>query len=936
MKKPKQTEKKQAPVQKPASKWWQKNYFFEGLIFAFTFLLFANSISNSYNMDDELVTINQRLTSKGISAIPEIFTSPYYQDESGYSYEYRPVVLTSFAIEHQIFGDNPHVSHFWNVLLYALFCVLLYRLLLLLFKDYSPLFALAITLLFAVHPSHTEVVCSIKNRDEILGLGFSLLACLYAIRSIREKKIWMLVLVPVFFVLSLLSKLTFLSFAFIIPLALILFEEFDLWRLLFIVPSLLIPALLISDLGNTTAKILIVVAAVLGVLVLYSFKDFAKVRQIISQLAASILNKDKYSLQEEESPKGESSSFIQDILAPFSALTLRDIGLFAILTSLFVFGLYYNFYLIQILVSIVLAVLLFEKNENRKWLTYLTIYILIIVRTYYLGLYKQAYFLDFFTLPIAFNLLYGKRSFFIPSLIAFISSIVLFAIKPHTDGAFIMPFTIAANLFLQRFRFGWLVIIISFLTPIISGLSPFDLHDFTINLLYNIAAVILLLSVFLKKFPSTTAKAFLVVALGVCLFLNSNGRRDSTLITQSVYKVTAIDSKDQSKKQNRPVQYVENCTDFVKTPQNIKAGTSFEILFHYLCKTAVPYPLSFYYGYSFIKPMKIMDSIPLISLILHLLLFVTAIFAYRRNRIISFGILLYLISISLFANYFQPVAGMLADRFLLVPTLGWAILLVALLQIIFKVNLPVKEFSLKSVPAGAKYIFAVILVLYSSLSFSRNFNWKDYLTLFEHDISYVESSSQAHNLLALRLMKLSYDDNSLSPADQLAYRKKASIHFRRAVEIYPLFFNANYDLGRTYQILGNADSAVFFYKKALELNPDFTTASLAVGEILMQQAKVKEAEYYYQQVIKGFPKDYTGYDKLSYAYFVEKEYDKSIDVLKKAHEEIPQNNQPCLNLARVYHTVNHDDSARIWIQKALELNPNDPQVQAFSKTIGGN
>jgi hypothetical protein len=89
----------------------------------------VNSIPNDYNLDDELVTQNHRLTAGGISAIPDIFTEPYYKDKMGYSYEYRPMVLVSFAIEHEFFGDNPHVSHFFNVLLYALLCLTLYRVL---------------------------------------------------------------------------------------------------------------------------------------------------------------------------------------------------------------------------------------------------------------------------------------------------------------------------------------------------------------------------------------------------------------------------------------------------------------------------------------------------------------------------------------------------------------------------------------------------------------------------------------------------------------------------------------------------------------------------------------------------------------------------------------------------------------------------------------
>ncbi len=67
-------------------------------IFLFSFVIYANTIPNDYNLDDELVTQNHRLTSKGISAIPEIFTSPYYEDKAGYKYEYRPIVLISFAI----------------------------------------------------------------------------------------------------------------------------------------------------------------------------------------------------------------------------------------------------------------------------------------------------------------------------------------------------------------------------------------------------------------------------------------------------------------------------------------------------------------------------------------------------------------------------------------------------------------------------------------------------------------------------------------------------------------------------------------------------------------------------------------------------------------------------------------------------------------------
>ena len=256
---------------------WQRKYFFEGLIFSFCFLLFSNSIFNGYNLDDELVTINHRLTAKGISAIPEIFNSPYYQDESGYSYEYRPVVLASFAIEHQFFGDSPTVGHFINLLLYALACILLYKVCLSLFKNSSPVLSLAITLLFAAHPSHTEIVCSIKNRDEILGLIFSMLAFSAVIKSIsKPNRLWM-GLAPLYFMLALMSKNTMIPFILIVPLAMILLTEAGIGIILTATILLLLPTFFFLNISNGYEKVLMICAVLSVVAGLYSLLNFSKV-----------------------------------------------------------------------------------------------------------------------------------------------------------------------------------------------------------------------------------------------------------------------------------------------------------------------------------------------------------------------------------------------------------------------------------------------------------------------------------------------------------------------------------------------------------------------------------------------------------------------------------------------------------------------------------
>lgn len=162
----------------------------------FSFIIYGNSLNNEYSLDDDLVAENV-LVSQGVGAIPQIFKSRYAIGKQ--EYEYRPMVTSSFALEKQLFHRLPtsqtkeekikndqltqaNVSHFINLLLYIITCILLYKLLLMIFKEHNQLLALLTTLLFVVHPLHTEPVVNIKSRDELFVLLGLLIALIYYIK----------------------------------------------------------------------------------------------------------------------------------------------------------------------------------------------------------------------------------------------------------------------------------------------------------------------------------------------------------------------------------------------------------------------------------------------------------------------------------------------------------------------------------------------------------------------------------------------------------------------------------------------------------------------------------------------------------------------------------------------------------------------------------
>jgi tetratricopeptide (TPR) repeat protein len=299
---------------------------------------------------------------------------------------------------------------------------------------------------------------------------------------------------------------------------------------------------------------------------------------------------------------------------------------------------------------------------------------------------------------------------------------------------------------------------------------------------------------------------------------------------------------------------------------------------------------------------------------------------------LSWGILVYLISITAVSNYLMPVAGMLADRFLLLPSLGWIIVFIFLLQKIAKLDTDTKP-TWAAIKSPVKYVFTGLLLVYSVVTFARNMDWKDSLTLFRKDVKYVDNSSQAHNLLALRLMKISYEP-STPASDQLPMRQEAAQHFRRAIEIYPPFFNANFDLGRTYVILNQPDSAIVAFKKALLIDPNFTPAVITVGELYMQQNNLTEAEAYFKEAVRLKPTEYQSYNKLLGIYYFQKNYSAAISIAKLAVEKIPGQPEAYISLGRIYQDLKQNDSTRLWLNKALEVSPQNQEALRLLQAIG--
>ncbi|WP_298139356.1 tetratricopeptide repeat protein [Flavobacterium sp.] len=139
----------------------------------FAIALYFNTLNHGFVLDDNIIFQSKSITS-GFKELPTLLTEKTLPEAENIK-PYRPVTSLSFAFDYQFFkNDNDQKMasnlHKMNVLYYGLALFFTFILVLKLFKN--RITALAISLLFAAHPIHTEVVANIKSRDEILAYLF--------------------------------------------------------------------------------------------------------------------------------------------------------------------------------------------------------------------------------------------------------------------------------------------------------------------------------------------------------------------------------------------------------------------------------------------------------------------------------------------------------------------------------------------------------------------------------------------------------------------------------------------------------------------------------------------------------------------------------------------------------------------------------------------
>ena len=347
-----------------------------------------------------------------------------------------------------------------------------------------------------------------------------------------------------------------------------------------------------------------------------------------------------------------------------------------------------------------------------------------------------------------------------------------------------------------------------------------------------------------------------------------------------------------------------------------KLATVFYTLGKYVQLLFFPHPLSHDYYPKAVDIMQFGDWQVILSVLLYLGMGVFALVRLPKKDILSYCILFYLASLSVVSNLVFPVGTNMSERFIYMPSVGFALLVAVLFQRL----------------AGKRKVVmamgALALLVLGILTFSRNFAWQDNYTLFITDIKTVPNSAKLRNACGGALVA-----QSLKPeneARKTAMLTEAVDHLKAAISIHPTYRNPYLLLGNAYNYLKEYEASIQAYRQALQLDENYGEArnNLAItfrdagrfyGE---QKGDLSKSLSYLTQSYDMNPADYETARLLGVAHGISGNATQAVAFFVKALELAPGNADALYNLGTAYFNAGQAELARRYVEEAKKINPN--------------
>ena len=291
--------------------------------------------------------------------------------------------------------------------------------------------------------------------------------------------------------------------------------------------------------------------------------------------------------------------------------------------------------------------------------------------------------------------------------------------------------------------------------------------------------------------------------------------------------------------------------------------TALVIVARYLRLFAIPHPLIHLYGYDQVPLSTWRDALTWLVVAGLLATAVAILRTWKGKAPPVFGVFFFAITYSPYSNLWFYAPDTMADRYMFVPSIGLAIVVVYGLWRLAGADL--RQPSIGSARARACAAFFVVMLLghgVRTLLGSRD--WRNDATLIYNRIRYLENNAAAQAVYGHTLAQEAY--RASDPETRRARKGEAMRAFMRAIEIYPDFQAAWIAAGRLFAEQGFDEKAELAFLKAQRLEPLSPEAYLCLGTLYLSRRDPDLAIPYLEKSVLLDPKGEEAYVMLGKAY----------------------------------------------------------------------
>jgi len=341
-----------------------------------------------------------------------------------------------------------------------------------------------------------------------------------------------------------------------------------------------------------------------------------------------------------------------------------------------------------------------------------------------------------------------------------------------------------------------------------------------------------------------------------------------------------------------------------------------------------PFNLHMEYG---IKLFRFTDPRAIFGIIVAVSLIFAALKLREKNKLISFSILWFFLSLLPVSNLY-PINAYMAEHWLYLPSVGFFLVLAY----------GIISFGRTRNMRIARIFILLLIIFYCVITIRQNNTWKDSSVFYTRTVKFAPDSykvlnnigniykdkGQTDEAISYYKKSLNFNLNYVDAYNNLAniyletknYAEAISL-YKKVIEINPKYAFAYNNMGNVYREMGNLTEADTLYKKALEVNPDYPDAYNNLGNVAKDQGDLAAAINYYKKALELNPDHVLANINMGNFSRALGNNKEAINLYKKALSIDPSSSIAYNNLGFIYKEIGKKEEAVVCFKKAIAINP---------------